>query len=275
MISVFDYLDYRIFLQNFYKEQKRGNNYFSYRYIGRKIDLDAGYVVKILQGKLHIPEKYIYGFCKLCKFSPKEDSYFRTLINFNKAKSETQIKLQFEKLLSFKQLGKRQLDKYQYEFYHKWYYTAVRSLIGIVRFTGDCKTLATMLTPPITVSEAKKAIALLEKLDLIHRKETGEYCLTDTFVTTGESWRMLAVKDFQQETIRLAGESLFRHKKEDRDISTVTVAINKTDLLEIKERITEFRDSIFRLASESKDPEGVYQLNVQLFPLAENKASPS
>jgi uncharacterized protein (TIGR02147 family) len=275
MVSLFDYLDYRVFLRDFYEAQKKNNPYFSYRYIGKKINIDAGYVVKILQCKLHIPEKYIDGFCTLCKFSPKENSFFRTLIDFNKAKSESQTRLLFEKILTFKSFGKHRVDEYQYEYYTMWYYTAVRSLIGIIRFRGDYESLASMLTPPVPVREVKKAVALLKKLDLIRKEPSGEYVLTDKFVTTGESWHTLAVKSFQRETLRLATESLDRHKKDDRDISTVTVAINKNDLVELKERITAFREAILKLASESNDPDGVYQLNVQLFPMAENKAGRS
>jgi uncharacterized protein (TIGR02147 family) len=268
MEPLFSYLDYRTFLHDYYESRKKEHPYFSYRFIGKKIDLDPGYVVKILQGKLHLPDKYIDAICALCKFSAKESLFFRALINFNKAKSESQIKLNFEKLCSYKSLGKQRLEKFQYEYYTKWYYAAIRSLVGIYRFSGDYEALAAMLTPQISVREAKNAIRLLEKLKLIRKEPSGEYRPTDAFVTTGESWHTLAVKDFQRETIRLAGESLTRHDKEERDISTVTVAINKNDLAEAKEEIAAFRETILKLASDSSDPDGVYQLNVQLFPMA-------
>jgi uncharacterized protein (TIGR02147 family) len=272
MPQLLDYLDYRLYLRDFHEAQKKENAYFSYRYISKKTGLDAGYVVKILQGKLHIPEKYIDGFCALCKFTGKESAFFRTLINFNKAKSESQVKFHFEKLLTFKNLGKERLEEFQYEYYHKWYYTAIRSLMGIIRFSGDYESLASLLTPRVSVPDVKKAVALLEKLKLIRKNRSGVYELCDTFVTTGASWRSLAIKDFQHETIRLAAESLDRHKKEERDISTVTVAINRKDLLEVKERISEFRDSILKFAGDSNEPDSVFQLNIQLFPMAQNKA---
>jgi uncharacterized protein (TIGR02147 family) len=275
MEPILDYMDYRLFLRDFYETQKKKYSYFSYRYISGKIGLDAGYLVKILQGKLHIPEKYIDSLCGLCKFSDKENDYFRTLISFNKAKSENQIKIHFEKLMSFKSPGKLRLQKYQYEYYSKWYYTAIRSLIGIVRFSGDNESLSRMLNPPVSPREVKKAVELLEQLGLIEKDPTGIYALTDTFVTTGESWRSLVVKDFQRETIRLAAESLDRHKKEDRDISTVTIAVNKKDLDELKARITEFRNAILKLAEDSNDPDSVFQLNVQLFPIAQTGTNKS
>lgn len=275
MQSILEYLDYRVFLRDFYEAQKKEYSYFSYRYISGKVGMDAGYMVKILQGKLHVPEKYIDAVCALCKFSAKENDYFRTLISFNKAKSENQIRIHFEKLMSFKSPGKQQLQKFQYEYYRKWYYTAIRSLIGIVSFSGDNESLSRMLTPQIGQREVKNAVELLEKLGLIKKDPAGIYALTDKFVTTGESWRSLVVKDFQRETIRLAAESLDRHKKEDRDISTVTVAINKKNIDELKVKITEFRNEILKLAESSINPDSVFQLNVQLFPLAQAEADRS
>jgi uncharacterized protein (TIGR02147 family) len=271
MPHLLDYLDYRLYLRDFYEERKKENAYFSYRYMGKKTGLDAGYVVKILQGKLHIPERCIDGFCALCKFTGKEGAFFRTLINFNKAKSENQVKFHFEKLLNYKTLGKERLEEFQYEFYHKWYYSAIRSLIGIISFSGDYESLASLLTPRVSVPDVKKAVALLEKLKLVSKDRSGVYELCDTFVTTGGSWQSLAIKDFQRETIRLAAESLDRHKKDERDISTVTVAINRKDLYELKERISEFRDSILKFVGDSEGPDGVFQLNVQLFPVAYNQ----
>jgi uncharacterized protein (TIGR02147 family) len=275
MPSIFEYLDYRLFLLDFYEARKKKHSYFSYRYMSGKIGLDAGYLVKILQGKLHIPEKYIDALCSLCRFSEKENAFFRTLINFNKAKSENQIKIHFEKLLSFKSPGKQRIEKFQYEYFRKWYYAAIRSLVGITRFSDDYESLSRMLTPAVSSRDVKKAIALLEKLKLIVKDESGCYTLSNAFVTTGESWRSLAIKDFQRETIRLAAESLDRHNKKERDISTATIAINKKDLFELKTKIADLRDSILKLAENSDDPDSVFQLNVQLYPLAHTKAKKS
>ena len=67
----------------------------------------------------------------------------------------------------------------------------------------------------------------------------------------------------------MAGESLERHVKELRDISTVTVAVNHNDLEEIKERAREFRQSILQLNTEEKELDVVYQVNLQVVPLTE------
>jgi uncharacterized protein (TIGR02147 family) len=101
------------------------------------------------------------------------------------------------------------------------------------------------------------------------------YRVTDRFVTTNRQWRSLAVKAFQAETIKLALESLDRHARPRRDISTVTVSIAEKDLPTLRERIAEFRNDILKMAEASAETDSVYQLNVQLFPLSEDEGGES
>jgi uncharacterized protein (TIGR02147 family) len=267
-MNIFDYLDYRLFLKEFYEERKKTKSFFSYRYMGNKVGMDPGYLVRVMQGRLHIAEASIDKFCALCKLNEKEAAYFSAMVNFAKAKSERQIKLYFEKLLSLKDVKARRIEESQYEFYQKWYYSAVRALIGFCGFRGNYKELAERLSPPISAWDAKKAVRLLERLKLVKKNARGVYEITDTTITTGKEWRSIAVREFQGQTIDLARESLERHAKEIRDISTVTVAVASDDLPEIRERISEFRNSILGLAAENPSPNCVYQLNIQLIPLS-------
>lgn len=269
MIDVYDYLDYRAYLKDHYDFTKKGNASFSYRFIGTRVELDPGYVVKVFQGKYHLAEKSIPAFAKLCKLGARQAEYFETLVHFSKAKSDVQGKFLFEKLLSLKSVGSRKVEEAQYEFYRKWYYPAIRSLLGYYSFKDDYRALAEKLSPPITVAEAKASISLLEKLNFIRMDAGGRYVLTDTLITTGKEWRSIAIKSFQAETMRMATESLSRHGKELRDISTATVAVALGDLPVIKERIREFRESILKLAAKSRNVDSVYQFNVQWFPMTD------
>lgn len=269
-MNVYDYFDYRKFLRDFYNKNKSENSYFSYRYMGRKVDLDPGYLVKVLQGKYHVTLAKVPLFAKLCKFNDIETKYFETLIRFNKSKTEKDTKLYFEKLISFKGVSRRNVAPYQYEFYQKWYYSAIRSLLGFFTFdSDDFAKLGQMLSPAITAKEAREAIELLLKLEFITKDDSGGYRLCDSLISTGEEWRSLAIRDFQRETIRLAGESLERHNKEIRDISTVTVSVAKEDMEDFRDLIKDFRSNVLKYAKETENPNSVYQLNIQLLPLTD------
>ncbi|MBN2035248.1 MAG: TIGR02147 family protein [Chitinispirillaceae bacterium] len=268
MKSVFDYLEYRDFLRDFYEEKKAERSFFSYRLFGAKVDIDASYLAKVLIKQRHLSDASIKKVVDFCGLSGPEAEYFETLVHFVKSKSHKESKLHFEKLLSLKSVSANRLLEHQYAFYQKWYHSAIRSVLEFYEFRGNYKDLAQRLSPPITVKEAKDSIRLLEKLRLIKKDETGQYRMTDAAITTGPQWHSLAIQTFQEDTIRLSEESLARHPKKQRDISTVTMNISEKDFEELRERITEFRNSVIKYVSEQSKPDRVVQLNIQLFPLS-------
>ena len=75
--------------------------------------------------------------------------------------------------------------------------------------------------------QAKKAVTLLVKLNLIVRDAKGYYRATDKIITTGDEVSSMHVKNFQKSMMDLAKESLDRHPALHRNISTVTFNISK------------------------------------------------
>jgi uncharacterized protein (TIGR02147 family) len=268
MKSIFEYLDYRAYLKDFYEERKSRQSFFSYRLFGDKVGVDPSYLVKVFIKCRHISHKSIPRFTAFCGLSGKEAEYFEALVHFVKAKSHSQSKLYFEKLLSIKNVNAQQLLPQQYEYYRKWYHSAIRSVLEYYDFRGDYKLLAEQIDPPVSRKEAKESIGLLSSLGLIKKDDDGRYRLTNTAITTGPEWQALAIQAFQEETIRLSHESLKRHPQKHRDVSTVTMNINENDFQELKERIREFRESAINYVNEAQDPNRTYQLNIQFFPVS-------
>lgn len=270
-INVLEYLDYREFLNAYYQQQKQRHSFFSLRYISQRTGIDAAHIMRVLQGKRHLSEKSAPAFARLCRLDGKQEQYFATLVEFNTAKSSRRRQQAFEQLLALSGLQTTVLQSHQYEFYAKWYYTAIRALIGMHSFRakGDFSRMGAMLSPALTASQARQAVALLKKLGLVVETPDGLLETTQTHITTGTQWRSLAVKNFQAETLRLALESLERHDRSSRDISTVTVGISRSQLPALAERIAEFRQSMMAIAEENRNPDDVYQLNIQFFPLTD------
>ncbi|MDG5816999.1 TIGR02147 family protein [Chitinispirillales bacterium ANBcel5] len=270
MKSLFEYFDYRDFLKDHYEWGKQKHDFFSFRYIAAKTGLDASFYVKVLQKQMHLSNRSIDSVCTFLKFNKMETEYFSLLVQFNKAKQKEGSKRLFEKLLEFKEPRTNTLETAQYEFFSKWYYIAIRELLNYYPFRGDFADLAARLNPPIKKSEAKTAINLLLKLSLIKIQDDGSYVPCDQFVSTGESWKSMAIENFQQETIKLAGESITRIPKTQRETSTVTVSMSWKCLQIMKERLREMRKELLEIARQDDTPEGVFQVNFQIFPLTQN-----
>jgi uncharacterized protein (TIGR02147 family) len=267
MKSVKDYLEYRLFLRDFYTEKKKENTFYSLRYMGSKVSVDPSHLVKIFQLQRHIGNTFIDVFITHCGLDGTDAEYFANLVKFNKAKSDRDGKLYYERMLALKGIGAHSLEKSQYEFYTKWYYSAILTLLDFYQFVDDYAALAEKLSPPITASKARKSIQLLESLGLIRKDAAGAWKLTHKIITTGDHCRSIAVRTFQETTMQLAAESLQRHPPERRNISTVTVTISEKNIDRINEIIAQFRESILKVGRDETGPDKVYQLNIQFFPL--------
>jgi uncharacterized protein (TIGR02147 family) len=276
MISIFDYFDYRLFLRDFYKQEKKKNPFFSYRYIGNRVGMDSSFLIKVLQGSLHIANEKIAQFVEICELDEKEAIYFETLISFSKAKTEKERKLFFEKLFSVGRIKNRKIEKQQYSFFQNWHHSAVWSLLNFYQFKGDFRGLASMLSPAILPREAKQSIKLLESLGLIERGGDGAWRVLDRNITTGKEWHSLAINQYQRDMMHLASESLERFPREERNVSTVTMNVAENVLPEIDEMISKFRETLIQFVNSHRDSEKdrVYQFNVQLFPLSAKRVKP-
>jgi len=269
--TIFDYFDYREFLRDHYNFNKNSHHFFSFRYISGKTGLDASFYVKVLNKQKHIADKAIPTLIKFLQLNKIEGEYFTFLVKFNKAKQHEQEMYYFEKLIALRKPSAMKLDKEMFEYFSSWWNIALRELINIEPTVTDAKELASRLLPEITPVQARRSIALLEKLGIVTQGENGTLRLANDFVTTDGTVQSMAVRAFQKEMIRLAGEAIDRVPKKDRDISSLTISTSRECLELIREKLAEIRREIMELVRREEKTEEVYQLNFQIFPLTQNR----
>ena len=267
LLNIFDYLNYQSYMKDYYEARKKQNSFFSYRFMGKVLGMDPGFLVKVIQAKILLPERAIPSVAKLCKLGEKESEYFEALVHYGRAKTQEDIKNRFERLIALRGMESRPLEPNQYDYYKKWYNGAIRALLTFWDFRGDYEALAAKVHPPISAQEAKESIELMVATGILTLTADGRYEVQGPPITTGEKWQSTAIRNYQQESIELALQSLVKDPKPVRDISTVTVAIRYADLEEIKARIKELRQSIMHMMTDSGEPDCVYQLNFQVFPM--------
>jgi uncharacterized protein (TIGR02147 family) len=163
MTNIYNYLDYRDFLLDFYQSSK-DSRYMSYRLFGREIDTDASLLVKVFQKKRNLSKKVIPSIIKFCKLNNNEARFFELLFEFTKAKSQDEIKRLFDLMNEVKGVDNISLSLDQYSYYSKWYYSALWALMN-VKPNQPASFYAKNLIPPISVSDAKEAIRVLAILN--------------------------------------------------------------------------------------------------------------
>ncbi len=269
MNSIYNYLEYRDYLRDHFREEKSQKSFYSYRYISSKTGIDASYYVKILQKQKHLSEAKINKLMDFLKISGRRREYFKILASYNRSRNSTTAKELFNKLMKLKNSVGTQICNYNY--FAQWYTIPMRELLNIYNFNGDYKKLAKQFSPPLKETEARKAIKTLKELNMISKDETGFYRPNDTHLTTGDQWSSAAISDFQKKMILMAGDAIEKLPKEERDISTVTVSTSKVCLDLISERLSQARREIMELIAAEEKVDGVYQINLQVFPLTKRK----
>ncbi|MFP4521875.1 MAG: TIGR02147 family protein [Fibrobacterota bacterium] len=268
-IKVFDYTDFRKYLIDYYDEQKEINKVFSYRFFAKKAGfVSSGIYKDVTNGRRNISQALVHKFAKGIGLGKKEEEYFENMVYFCQAKTVDDRRIYFERMMTFKNSRVCLVEADKYEYYSKWYYSAIRAILSIIKFKNDYATMAGMLDPSIKPEQAKKAIALLLKLKLIKKNKSGFYKPVDNLISTGPEVNSLNVMSFHRSMIELAKEAQDRHLKSNRDISGITVSIDHDTFCDIKNDIINFRKDILNKAKSAKDVDRVYQLNVQFFPLS-------
>jgi uncharacterized protein (TIGR02147 family) len=275
-IRIFDYADYRDYLDAYYKDQKSRNAYFSYRYFAGKAKISSiGLYKDVVNGKQSLSRRAISKFSEAMGHSKREAEYFEAMVFFTDATTVEERKLYFERMIACHESKARIIDASRYEYYSQWYYSAVRALLSFYPFDGvDFASLAKKLSPPIKTEQAKKAIEVLDRLGMIRKNERGCYEPSEQIITTGalqndRRIQTLNVISFQKSLLSLAAEAFDRYSERQMDMSTITLGISKETRQLIKEEATAFRKKVLSLAENDANPECVYQLSCQFYPLTE------
>ncbi len=151
----------------------------------------------------------------------------------------------------------------QFRSISEWYHFAILSLAETKGFKSDSDWIAKRLG--IRRQEAQMAIDRLLRLKMIERQGTK-------LVPTGQAFSSpdgvadLAVRSTHHKYLEMAQESLHRDSVDQRDFTSITMAIDPKKIPEARKRIRKFRDELCTYL-ESKDKIEVYEFCLQLFPL--------
>jgi uncharacterized protein (TIGR02147 family) len=268
-LTVFDFTDYRLFLKAYYQFQKQKNPAFSHRYFALRAKINSsGFYKNVMDGKRSLGRSLIVRFSEAMKLRKKESDYFESMVYFNEAKTVDEKKIFFERMMALRKVNAYLVQSSQFEFYSKWYYAAIRELIGLIRFKDDFTALGRLLDPPIRPDQAEKAIRVLEDLKFIAMDEKGVYRQAQNHITTGSEVESLNVANYQIACMELAKEAIDRHAPGVRDMSTLTLSLSKEAFEAFKEEIISFRKKLLGLEQQFPKADRVYQLNTHFFPLS-------
>lgn len=272
-VNVFEYLDFRQYLRDYYQDCKAHEYGFSHRAFSRRAGLrSTNYLKLVMDGERNLTPEMADQFARACGLQNRAADYFSELVAFNQAASAKERNRCYERLARFKQYREiHRLDAAQAAYHSTWYLPALRELTARDDFSEDSKWIARTLRPKVTPSQAKKALATLLELGLVERDKAGRIRQVKSLVTTGVGPLGHHVVDYHRTMLQRAADALEEVPRDQREISSLTLCVSDAVMQDLKERIREFRRELLQIAELEGKPERVVQINFQLFPLSEKK----
>ena len=267
--SVFSCTDYCQFLRSCYLWLKETDNKYSHRFIAREIGATSGgWFSDVLSGRITLSPRFIIPLCRLFQLSEKETAYFQLLI----AMSQTQLPEEKQRILK-EMLLCRELDvdtitTEHFEFYSKWYIPVIRELLFDIQCSDDWEMLARKLTPAITTKEAREAVEILIRCELVTYNEQGYLTPLQRILKKDSSTASVYWYIYMSSLLRLSQETLKTCPKNERDYSAITVMLSKEALSKAAEITKRYRRDLLSLGELDGDDKRAYQCCIQLFPVS-------
>lgn len=269
MKSVFDYLDYRDILKDAFEEKKADTPFFSYRMMAEITGLTTSNVFRVLNGEIHLPARCQSRAVEFLGLTGRAAEYFLLLISYareRRVKSRREI---LEKAMSLRDVARRELGDRELAYLRDWWVVAIRSLLEVTDGRAIPADLSKRLNPAVSEKNIAAALDLLKELGLVKKASSGRLLLADPHLTAaGTERKGAAVRHLQAQILGLATEALERYPRDERDISTLTFAVDGHAFRMVREIIRECRRQIQKQVEEVKRPDRVMELAVAFFPVA-------
>ncbi len=268
-LDIYQYTNYRKFLQDFYDSEKERNpEKFSFRYFAKRAGFStSNFLYLVMHGKRNLSFESIHRFARAIGLGSRETLFFESLVHYNQVADPIEKSRAFEKLLSFREYRQaKKLTKEEYEYFSRWYFAVIRELIALPEFQESPAWIVKKLRGKISREEARLALRKLLELGLINRGSSGRLRQADQNLATDEEISSAALFRFHNEMIEKGRESLALQANE-REVSALTMSLSKGQFEEIRKKIQELHRDVQRLIADNgqERPTTVCQLNFQLF----------
>lgn len=267
--SVFDYLDYRAFLRDYYVAKKEHGRGFSYRAFSKRAGIRSpNHLKRVAEGERNLSPEMAVRYARALGLEGEAATFFCDLVGFNQARTAAERNAAYQRLTGFRSYRRaHKLDVAHAAYHSTWYLPAIREMAIRPDFREDAAWIAQRMVPRIAPAEAARALEVLLELGLLVRGRNGRLTQGEPIATTGPETSGLHIGNYHRAMMQRAAESIDHVPASMRDLSCITFCVGEDGLRRIKERIQRFRKELVTMLAEEEDGEQVLQLNMQLFPL--------
>lgn len=242
-----------------YVEAQLKNPRLSKRAFALRLGVSSGALTELMNGKRKLSQKKLHDLADRLNLDPSEQT---ELFSVNSAP------VRLVKRSGRKPTPYLQVSADQFKIISRWEHFAILSLIKIKNFDPDPTWIASRLN--ISRNSAERALERLLSTGLLRRTRSGGLKRGSPYYSTSDGVVDSAVRQSHLESLELARSSLATDGIQERDFTSITMAIDSKKLPEAKQLVREFHDRLANLLEDTTSPDRVYRLAVQLFPISKS-----
>lgn len=279
MPTLADYMDYRLFLADFYRAKKALTRTairpYSYAIFSAAADIKSpNYLKMIIEAKRNLSLDMVSKFAKACAFNKAQTDEFRLLVAFNQSEDPADRNYALKQLSEFRveqKLKHGTLDRRVFEKVPNWIGWIIYALVDQEGVSFEVSQLRDLLRGKASENEISEALANLLKSGELVLDETTQIISKGKPTDAPEEIPSALVRKLQMQLMYLGLESLYQDDATEREFGSLTMSLTKKEFEDIKFKLRQMRKALHKenaIARMSSKGERVYQLNLQLFPVS-------
>ncbi|MBL7542784.1 MAG: TIGR02147 family protein [Bdellovibrionaceae bacterium] len=276
-----DYLDYRLFLQDFYhyKKELTKNDLrpYSYQLFSAAANIKSpNYLKMIIEGQRNLSDDMILKFAKALALNKEQTEEFGFLVHLNQADDTTERNVYLKKLSEVRinqKLKSGEIDRRIWEKIPNWVAWVIYAMIDQEGVSFDTKSLKDLLRNKASDQEIESALnSLISSGEIRKDPVTGEMKRSHNLMDSAEEIPVALVRKLQMQLMYIGLESLYQEAPQEREFGTLTLSLTKEEFEETKFKLRQLRKTLNKdnaIARKEKKGERIYQINIQLFPVTD------
>ncbi len=281
-----DYMDYRLFLADFYHAKKALTRTairpYSYALFSAAADIKSpNYLKMIIEGKRNLSLDMVSKFAKACSFNKAQTDEFRLLVVFNQSEDPADRNYALKQLSEYRveqKLKLGTLDRRVFEKVPNWIGWIIYALVDQEGVSFEVSQLKDLLRGKAAENEITEALANLLKSGELVLDETTQKISKGKPTDAPDEIPAALVRKLQMQLMYLGLESLYQDDATEREFGSLTMSLTKREFEDIKFKLRQMRKALHKenaIARMSSKGERVYQMNLQLFPVSNPTRKPN
>jgi len=275
MLLLDDVADYRDLLEQHYVQRKAKLPLYTYRMMGIKLGLDTSQVFRILQKNEHLPSRCVPLAKDLLGLTGRSGQYFELLVAAARTRIPAKRKELMDKAFALRDVERRKIGNHEIRFLSQWWIPVVHSYLEVSEGRAIPEEIASSVMPNITKEQANEALEILKSLGLVKRLPSGRLGLSQAHVTVCSPEKAVAVRTYQKQALTLGAEAVDSFPAKEREVSTLTLAVDEECFNDLREMAREFRRQVQKRVEDAMHPDRVMQWTMALYPVVHTKRGES